>query len=500
MQEDLEHWGWAVGMGRFFKEQLSSDDFEDIREECEKARYWHGFKNLKKAFEAADMSHDYHTLFDSASSFVHASNINHDVAEQGEGVRELVQPDSVPAFGRLAYMASNLTVIFGLVLEAAGQGEGYGPSAVIVADDGKTEEISISSFELFQTRVLNVLKSAQRDLASQGTVDGLIAVAEAFTNRAVAIMRSGQLRAALEAFAEVVTRFAEDRSPEVQACVGAALLNMGYLHSKLGKPEAAIGAYDDAVRRFGDSPIPELRVCVAMSLRNKGSTLAEESLGAARAVWDDLFDRFVDDQTSEIQVEVATALVKKAGSAMAEGNYELATRTCDTAVKRYGNSEETLVLRQVALAMELKGMAQNQLGRPGEALATYQDLVGRFESTEDERGLPVSWRALGIKAMALTAQGDAPGALRTFRRICSELDVENPAMIRKLFWDTIDAVAQGASPGPFADVLASTAERSEVLVPLVAALRKVADHPTRVPEDVSQRADEVIRHIKARIP
>ena len=267
---------------------------------------------------------------------------------------------------------------------------------------------------------------------------------------------------------------------------------------ELGEPAAAIAAYDEAVRRFGDSPIRELRVCVAMCLRNKGSTLAEGSLDAARAVWDDLVERFIDDQTPEIQVEVATALVKKAGSAIAERECELAIEACDMAVDRHGNIEDGNVLRQVALAIELKGMAQNQLGLPGEALATYQDLVDRFGSTEGDRGLPVSWRAMGIRIMALTLQGDAPAALRTFRRSCSELDIDNQAMLQKLVWDTIDAVAKGASPGSFAGVLTPTAERSEVLVPLLAALRKLAGCPMQVPEDISQRADEVIRQIKAR--
>ena len=495
-QEDMGLWDWAREMSRFFKDQLSSDDFEDIREECTKARYWHGFKNQKEAFEAAGMSHDYHTLFDSASSFVHGSNVDHDVAEAGEGVKGCVQRDPATAFTRLAYVASNLTVLFGLVLEAAGQGEGYGPTAVLVGDDETREDIS--AFEFLQARVLSVLETGKRDLESKGAADAQIAVAEAFTNRAMAILRSGQLHAALGAFAEVVTRFAEERSPEVEACVGAALLNMGYLHGKLGEPAAAIAAYDEAVRRFGDSPIRKLRVCVAMCLRNKGSTLAEGSLDAARAAWDDLVERFIDEQIPEIQVEVATALVKKAGSAITEGNYELAIMTCDMAVDRHGNIEDGNVLRQVALAIELKGMAQNQLGLPGEALATHQDLVDRFGSTEGDRGLPVSWRAMGIKIMALTLLGDTPGALRTFRRLCSELDIDNQAMLHKLVWDTIDTVAKGASPGSFADVLTPTAKRSDVLVPVLAALRKLAGCPMQVPEDISQRADEVIRQIKAR--
>ena len=495
-QEDMAHWTWAKEMSRSFKEKLSSEEFEDIREKCESAKYWHGFKNQNQAFDAAGMMHDHNTLFDSASSFVHGSNVDHDVAEAGEGVRGLVQIDPVPAFSRLAYMASNLTVLFGLVLEAAGQGEGYGPTAVILGDDGTREDIS--SIEFLQARVLGILEAAKRDSESNGAVDALMAVAEAFSNRAVAMLKSGHFRAALKAFSDVATRFAEERSPEVEACVGTALLNKGYLHGKLEEPEEAIAAYDEAVRRFGDSPVPQLRLRVAMCLRNKGSTLAEGSLDAARAVWDDLVERFIDDDAPEIQVQVATALVKKASSAIAERKCELAIEACDRAVDRYSSVEDVSVLRQVALAMEWKGMAQNQLGLPRDALATYQTLVRRFGAMDSNRGLRVSWRAMGIKIMALTLQGDEPAALRTFRTLCNELDIDNPVMLQKLVWDTIDAVARGASPGTFADVLAQSAEESEVLVALLAALRQLSGHPMPVPEGVSQFVDDIIRKIKAR--
>ena len=166
-QESMTFWTWAKEKSRFFKEQVSSDDFEDIREECEKAQYWHGFNNQEEAFEAAGMSDDYHTLFDSASSFVHGSNVDRNTAEEGRGVvGGLVELDPEPAVARLAYMASNLTVLFGLALEAVGQGEGYGPPAVIVGDDGTTEEIS--SFEFLQARVLGVLESTNARAGIRG--------------------------------------------------------------------------------------------------------------------------------------------------------------------------------------------------------------------------------------------------------------------------------------------------------------------------------------------
>ena len=105
---------------------------------------------------------------------------------------------------------------------------------------------------------------------------------------------------------------------------------------------------------------------------------------------------------------------------------------------------------------------------------------------------------MGIKIMALTLQGDEPAALRTFRTLCSELDIDNPVMLQKLVWDTIDVIANGASPSLFADVLAQSAKGSEVLVPLLAALRKLSGHAMLVPEEVSPFVDRIIRQIEGR--
>ena len=324
------------------------------------------------------------------------------------------------------------------------------------------------------------------------------AVARAFVNKGVAAKQSGSFDGAIEAFSAVVGRFGDLSAPEIQECVGTALLNKGYLHGKLKEPDEAIAAYDEAVRRFGASRLPRVRLRVAMCLRNKGSLLVLDSPDAAQLVWDDLVERFIDDEAPEIQAQVASALVKKAGAALVGGRGELAIGAGNTVVDRYGGSRDPRVLREVALALEMKAQAQNHLGLPAEALATCRTLVDRFGAVESDPGVPASWRAMGIEVMAQIRERDERAALRIFRRLCDELDDANSVMLHKLVWDTIDLVACGGPPGPFADALAQCAEKSEALVPLLAALRKLSGHPIRVPEEVAQVADDVIDMIHDR--
>ena len=499
-QENSEHWSWVKEMSRFFKEQLSADEFEDIREECEKDRYWHGFNSQKEAFDKAGMSQDYHTLFDSASSFVHASNVDHDVAERGEGVKGLVHMDPVPAFTRLAYMASNLTVLFGVALKATGR-QVYGPTATIEGDDGTREEIS--AVELLQARVLSVLETVQRDFEPNGSDAVHAAVAGAFSNQAVAVLRSGHLRQALEAFSDILTRFADVRVPEIEVYIGTALLNKGYLHGKLEEPEEAIAAYDEAVRRFGDSPVPDVRLCVAKCLRNKGSMLAAvgspDSMDSAVATWNDLIDRFGEDTRPDIQLQVASAFTKKAGVQLTMGQSQGVVNACDEAFRRYGTVESLDLRREVAFALELKAMSLNRMGRGREALETCEILVRDFGGIAGQRGISVRWRAMGHQIHALVVEEEESAASRLFREMCDTLDVADGEMVGKIVWDTIDLMAAGATPAVFAEALEDGAEECKLLVPLLAALRELAGVEMRVPEDVSEAAQAIVRAIEARM-
>ena len=328
------------------------------------------------------------------------------------------------------------------------------------------------------------------------------AVARALFNKALMPQHVGEHKAALTAFNEVVTRFGKSEVPDIQECVGAALLNAGFHHGRLGKPEAAIASFDDAIRRFGESPAPRLRLCVAMSLRNKGSTLAglesPSAMDRGIATWDDLIDRFGDDCEPDIQMQVASALTKKAGAQMKMGRDEAAVAACDESVRRYSASDRLDLRREVAMALELKAMILNQTGRGREALEACDVLVRDFGGIAGQGGIPVAWRAMGSQVHAQVLEGEESAAARAFQKMCDDLDVADNGMVRKIVWHTIDLMAAGATPGVFADALEASAEDCEELVPLLAALRKLAGRPERVPEEFEKVVGDIVRTIEER--
>ena len=329
-----------------------------------------------------------------------------------------------------------------------------------------------------------------------------VVVAQAFFNRAGAKQNAGEVEAAVNGLNEVVTRFGGSAVEDIQECVAAALLNRGFLHGRLNEREAAIASYDTAIGRFGDSYHPRLRLCVAMSLRNKGSTLADpespESMATTMAIWDDLVERFGEDGDPDIQVVVANTLTKKAAAQIKVGQGEAALATCDEAFGRYRATDRPDLRRELATALELKAKSLNRLGRGRKALEACEVLIRDFGDIEGHRGIPVKWRAMGGRIHALVLEGDDSAAVRLYRAMCDDLDVADNEMVGKIVWDTIDLIAAGAVPGAFADALADPAEDSEPLVPLMAALQRLAGHRARVPEEFEKVVEDIVRTIEER--
>ncbi len=327
-------------------------------------------------------------------------------------------------------------------------------------------------------------------------------VAKALFNKALVPHSAGEHEAAITAFEEVVTRFEKSEVPDIQLCVGAALLNTGFHHGQLGEPELAMAFYDVVIGRFANSPLPRLRLCVAMSLDNKGSTQARlgspSSMEMGIATWDDLIDRFGEDDEPDIQMQVASALTKKAGAQMKMSRVEAATAACDDVIRRYSTSDRLELRREVAMALELKAMILNRMGRGREALETCGVLVRDFGGIAGQDGISVAWRAMGNQVYAQVLEGEESAAAQTFQKMCDDLDVADNGMVAKIVWDTIDLMAAGATPGAFADALEASAEDCEELVPLLAALRRLAGRPERVPEEFEKVVGDIVDMIGAR--
>ena len=195
---------------------------------------------------------------------------------------------------------------------------------------------------------------------------------------------------------------ATDAPPEVIAA--RALFGKAAALWGRNQAEDAFAAFNELVNRFGENETPALLELVAMALFNKGAALGalnrpEEALTAC----DEVVRRFGESRTPALLEPVATALVNKGGTLGRLNRPEEALTAYDEILRRFGESETPALLEPVATALVNKGGTLGRLNRPEEALTAYDEILRRFGESETPALLELVAMALFNKEAALGA-------------------------------------------------------------------------------------------------
>ncbi len=68
----------VIEVAKSYARLLEGSVFDSVREDIKLERLWHGFPNVEEAFKSVGQESDYHMTYDSATWFVHASNVDYD--------------------------------------------------------------------------------------------------------------------------------------------------------------------------------------------------------------------------------------------------------------------------------------------------------------------------------------------------------------------------------------------------------------------------------------
>jgi tetratricopeptide (TPR) repeat protein len=149
--------------------------------------------------------------------------------------------------------------------------------------------------------------------------------------------------------------------------------------------EEKIAAYDDIIERFGDDNDLDIRRKVAMAMFNKGATLSQLNRSEDEiAVCDDMIKRFGDDNDPEIREKVTMAMVNKGATLGKLNRSEEALAVYDDMINRFGDDNDLDIREKVARAMFNKGASLGKLNRSEEALAAYDDMINRFGDDKEK--------------------------------------------------------------------------------------------------------------------
>ncbi len=172
--EDAEFQDFMKGAGRRQKEFFQSEAFDDVREELAAAQHWHGYANIREAFEAVDGGTDYLHLYDSFSPFVHSANLDFDFVDIVDGkphMKPLPQRDPTPVQHYLQGCVLILIRIMRLFVEDKGA-QDYDRGFTVKFETG--EEHDISPLDALQQYAIAIWGSAEGWEVVNGETDGMV--------------------------------------------------------------------------------------------------------------------------------------------------------------------------------------------------------------------------------------------------------------------------------------------------------------------------------------
>ena len=312
-------------------------------------------------------------------------------------------------------------------------------------------------------------------------------VPQALVSKGMALFSLNRWEEALVVYDEVLHRFDDG-----DLSVATALINKGSVLEALNRHEGALAAYNEVLCRFAESEVQEIMECTAMALVSKGTTLRKLSRQEeALATCDEVLRLFGESETPKLLERVAKALVNKGETLVDLNHREEALIAYDEVPYRFGESDALELLERVAESLVKKGDALIALNRPDGAIATYEEVLHRFGESEAPKLLEYAVIAL-VKEMHLLA--DSTGTVEqqnvaVVLEIISRLNFVPSLALRALV-----AFSNDLGPKQMLDLIKASPAKV-LLLPLITALERETGQHSRVPQEVSEVAEDIQRDL-----
>ena len=362
----------------------------------------------------------------------------------------------------------------------------------------------------------------------------LAGVASALINKGHMLRELGRPEEALATYDEVSRRFGQSETPGFLRAVASALFQKGGALSELDRSDSALAIYDEILRRFGQSETPDLLELVAKTLVCKGWMLGTQNRPEeALAAYDETLRRFGESEKPEILEPAMRALVNKGFTLGTLNRREEEVGAYDSVLRRLGESKEPAFFDLLAETLSCKGEALRELNRLDEALETHDELLLRFGQSETSEFLEPVARALVNKGATLDemkrfeeALAPCDEVVRRFGRggtpalseqVANALDIKTAvqANLNHPAQRSDVAVLMAILPeldSPFRTIRAllkfsidlgpermlefvQASAAADLLQPLTTALEREMGLDPRVPEEVSEVAEDIRRYL-----
>ena len=285
-----------------------------------------------------------------------------------------------------------------------------------------------------------------------------------------------------------IAREAEDVAPEVRSLYQSASVQLAAMSAQAHQrtERSALATFEDPL---GEPRTSAFLVGFAIAHMIKSMVPGQSSeWDEALAACDEVLRRFGDSDAPKVVEQVAVALVIKATVLGELDRREEALAVCDEVLRRFDDGKAPLLPGQVARALVIKGAVLGELNRTDEALAVCDEVFDRFGGGDAPLVLTQAADALVNKSIVL-ASLSRPAPPRDIAELLAILPkIDSPtsaigALIRSSVDHGPEQMREWIQASPAA----------ELLWPLTTALEREIGLAPRVPEEVSEVAEDIRR-------
>jgi len=327
--------------------------------------------------------------------------------------------------------------------------------------------------------------------------------ARVLRNKSVAHFNLGDHMAVIASTRELVHWFEEFNDPRIQQIVADAMIMQARAEVERNDFDAADAVLDDIVRRFDDSDSPQVQEWVVIALLEKVSNVrfTDTHYETILAIVDQAIARFDRIDLVEANDTVAMAFVCRAIARAKLGDFEGEIESYREMIDLVKASDPSDTKQDIAHALASMSLRLVEIGRVDEALKACSELELRLGGLEgkDYSKASLTWTAMCVRALALMARQDTSAALSAFRSAYLQFSTDEGDFLYPMVRIVLNLVALGAPERDLIEILSSDRTKAHTVLPLISALRQRAGETVRAPTEVLEVAADIRKSIEERI-
>ena len=309
---------------------------------------------------------------------------------------------------------------------------------------------------------------------------------------------------AISSFSAIVERFSEREESVFRGLRAQALAFRAAGESELGNIGAAVASLDEILDRFEDCRTLEVQDSIYRAILSimTDPWSKPEHAEVILAAYDRVSDWLSRSHTRVMKGMVSVALLTWAFERERNDDLEGELRRLQDVIDRFGDEDEDadVVHAVVTLALWQAGMRRAEIGRVEGAWRAHEALE---ERSGDVAGKPddyCDWMAWCVRTMALMAQDERDAAMEGFRATFRATGPRDEVTMEGLLRLVLQFLSAGVRDRDLLDVLESDDEDDiGSFLPLVVALRERSGETVRAPVEVLQVAGDIRKRIEERV-